>query len=146
IETAEREGGIRKQIRRPAKADWRTRPNSESFAKSQHRIKASATGNFRTVRTNCTRACRRSNASSAAATEAQETNATQGTRACKHLGNHVVGFGGSSCDVHASPQVSGQGTYGQCYGNWSLFGVGRSGERPRNHSFDGTKYWGFNVR
>src|SRR4029453_4289698 len=85
LETAEREGGTRRQIRRSAKADRRGKPSSEHFAKSDPRTKTSATGTLRAVRRNCTRACRRSNPSSAVGTEAQENCATQGTTGGKQL-------------------------------------------------------------
>src|SRR5947208_3871502 len=152
LDTAERKGGTGKQIRsqpkrdcRPAKACWRSRPSSQPFAKSQHRIKASATDNFRTVSRNCTRTCRRSNSSSAATTQAPENCAKEGARGREHPRNHFVFFGESPCDLHASPQVSGEGTFGQRYGNWSLHSVGRSSERSRKRSFNGAKYRRLNL-
>src|SRR5207245_1195653 len=81
----------------------------------------------------------------AAATEAPENCAKQGTRGRKHPRNHFVFFGESPCDLHAPPQVSGQGTFGRRYGKWSLHCVGRSGERPRNRSINGAKYSRLNL-
>src|SRR5437773_1210789 len=155
LDTAEREGGTGTRIRRqpkrdcrPAEADWRSTPSSQPFAKSRRRVKpGAATDNFiRTDGRNHTRACRRRNTFPATTTEAKQNCATQGTTGGKHVRNHVVCFGKSLCDVHASPQVSGQGTFGQRYGNWSLHCVGRSGERPRNRSFNGAKHWRLNLR
>jgi PAS domain S-box-containing protein len=86
------------------------------------------------------------NTFSAATTEAPKNCAKEGARGREHPRNHFVCFGESLCDVHAPPQVSGQGTFGQRYGNWSLHCVDRSGERPRNRSFNGAKYWRLNLR